>query len=69
MKARLKAFSEHLRPEQIWVNPDCGLKTRNWDEVLPALGNMAEAARQVRAELEAVAEPHWHRTEAYEQPR
>ncbi|TDI86188.1 MAG: 5-methyltetrahydropteroyltriglutamate--homocysteine S-methyltransferase [Chloroflexi bacterium] len=59
VKARLKAFSENLRPEQIWVNPDCGLKTRNWDEVLPALGNMAEAARQVRAESEAVAEPSW----------
>ncbi len=52
VKARLKAFSEHLQPEQIWVNPDCGLKTRNWDEVLPALGAMAEAARQAREELE-----------------
>jgi 5-methyltetrahydropteroyltriglutamate--homocysteine methyltransferase len=59
VKARLKAFSEHLNPEQIWVNPDCGLKTRNWDEVLPALGAMAEAARQARKELETstVAEP------------
>ncbi|GMR09245.1 MAG: 5-methyltetrahydropteroyltriglutamate--homocysteine S-methyltransferase [Anaerolineae bacterium] len=57
VKARLRAFSEHLRPEQIWVNPDCGLKTRNWDEVLPALGNMAQAARQAREELETVAEP------------
>jgi len=52
VKARLMAFSEHLNPEQIWVNPDCGLKTRNWDEVLPALGNMAQAARQAREELE-----------------
>jgi 5-methyltetrahydropteroyltriglutamate--homocysteine methyltransferase len=57
VKARLRAFAEHLQPEQIWVNPDCGLKTRNWDEVLPALGNMAEAARQAREELEGVAEP------------
>ncbi len=59
VKARLKAFSEHLNPEQIWINPDCGLKTRNWDEVLPALGAMAEAARQARKELETstVAEP------------
>ncbi|MFQ5943702.1 MAG: 5-methyltetrahydropteroyltriglutamate--homocysteine S-methyltransferase [Anaerolineales bacterium] len=57
VKARLKAFSEHFQPEQIWVNPDCGLKTRNWDEVLPALGNMAEAAKQGRQELEPVAEP------------
>ncbi len=59
VKARLKAFAEHLQPEQIWVNPDCGLKTRNWDEVLPALRAMAEAARQARKELETteVVEP------------
>ena len=57
VKARLKAFSEHLNPDQIWVNPDCGLKTRSWDEVLPALGNMAQAARQAREELEGIPEP------------
>ena len=33
---------------QIWVNPDCGLKTRRWEEVKPALINMVQAARQVR---------------------
>jgi 5-methyltetrahydropteroyltriglutamate--homocysteine methyltransferase len=33
---------------QIWVNPDCGLKTRRWEEVQPALINMVQAARQVR---------------------
>ena len=32
----------------IWVNPDCGLKTRRWEEVKPALKAMVEAARQVR---------------------
>ena len=36
---------------RIWVNPDCGLKTRRWEEVVPALRNMVEAARQVRAEI------------------
>jgi len=40
-----------FRPEQLWVNPDCGLKTRRWDEVRPALTNMVLAARQLRAEL------------------
>jgi 5-methyltetrahydropteroyltriglutamate--homocysteine methyltransferase len=40
-----------LRPEQIWVNPDCGLKTRTWDEVEPSLANMVEAAKQLREEL------------------
>jgi len=39
---------ERLAPEQIWINPDCGLKTRKWDEVLPALKNMVEAAKKMR---------------------
>lgn len=39
---------DRLSPEQIWVNPDCGLKTRRWDEVKPALANMVEAARRLR---------------------
>jgi 5-methyltetrahydropteroyltriglutamate--homocysteine methyltransferase len=40
-----------LRPEQIWVNPDCGLKTRTWDEADPSLRNMVQAAKQLREEL------------------
>ena len=44
----LKA-KERLSPDQIWVNPDCGLKTRRWEEVKPALVNMVEAARKLRA--------------------
>jgi 5-methyltetrahydropteroyltriglutamate--homocysteine methyltransferase len=39
-----------LQPEQLWVNPDCGLKTRNWSEVEPALKAMTAAARQLRAD-------------------
>ncbi|MCS6949636.1 MAG: 5-methyltetrahydropteroyltriglutamate--homocysteine S-methyltransferase [bacterium] len=35
--------------EQFWVNPDCGLKTRRWEEVLPALRNMVLAAHNLRA--------------------
>ncbi len=37
-----------LSPEQLWVNPDCGLKTRGWAEVEPALRNLVDAARIVR---------------------
>jgi 5-methyltetrahydropteroyltriglutamate--homocysteine methyltransferase len=37
---------------QIWVNPDCGLKTRNWEEVRPALENMVAAARAFRDVLD-----------------
>jgi 5-methyltetrahydropteroyltriglutamate--homocysteine methyltransferase len=41
-----------LAPEQVWVNPDCGLKTRGWSEVKAALENLVKAAKLVRAELE-----------------
>jgi 5-methyltetrahydropteroyltriglutamate--homocysteine methyltransferase len=44
----LALASKTLAPEQIWVNPDCGLKTRNWDEVRPALENMVRAAAFAR---------------------
>jgi 5-methyltetrahydropteroyltriglutamate--homocysteine methyltransferase len=45
----LRKARERLAPEQIWVNPDCGLKTRRWDEVRPALANMVAAAARARA--------------------
>jgi 5-methyltetrahydropteroyltriglutamate--homocysteine methyltransferase len=44
-----------LQPGQLWVNPDCGLKTRNWAEVEPALRHMVEAARQLRAGITSPA--------------
>jgi 5-methyltetrahydropteroyltriglutamate--homocysteine methyltransferase len=43
----LKA-AEILSPEQLWVNPDCGLKTRRPEEAWPSLVNMVEAARRMR---------------------
>ncbi|GAB3673889.1 5-methyltetrahydropteroyltriglutamate--homocysteine S-methyltransferase [Salinisphaera aquimarina] len=45
----LKKATEVLPPERIWVNPDCGLKTRGWAEVEPALRHMVDAARELRA--------------------
>ena len=36
---------------QLWINPDCGLKTRRWEEVIPSLKNMIQAVKTVRAEL------------------
>ncbi len=44
----LTKAAERLSPDQLWVNPDCGLKTRKWEEVRPALINMVAAARQLR---------------------
>ncbi len=40
--------SQSISPHHLWVNPDCGLKTRSWDEVIPALSNMVKAANQLR---------------------
>jgi 5-methyltetrahydropteroyltriglutamate--homocysteine methyltransferase len=42
---------EVIPAEQLWVNPDCGLKTRTWEEVIPALENMTAAAQEIRSEL------------------
>lgn len=44
----LQLARERLVDGQIWINPDCGLKTRKWEEVRPALVNTVEAARQFR---------------------
>ncbi|PHK93011.1 5-methyltetrahydropteroyltriglutamate--homocysteine S-methyltransferase [Pseudoroseomonas rhizosphaerae] len=49
MAALLEAARARLAPEQIWVNPDCGLKTRKWPETRAALANMVAAAKQARA--------------------
>ncbi|HXL09824.1 MAG TPA: 5-methyltetrahydropteroyltriglutamate--homocysteine S-methyltransferase [Gemmatimonadales bacterium] len=46
--AALKRMQGVLHDRQIWVNPDCGLKTRGWEETLAALRNMVQAARQLR---------------------
>ncbi len=52
MKNLLQKAKEVLRPTQIWVNPDCGLKTRGWEEVRPALQEMVLAAQELRQETE-----------------
>ncbi|MDO8801734.1 5-methyltetrahydropteroyltriglutamate--homocysteine S-methyltransferase [Phenylobacterium sp.] len=44
----LRAAQSRLSIGQLWVNPDCGLKTRKWPETRAALVNMVQAARQVR---------------------
>lgn len=45
----MKKAAERIPAERLWVNPDCGLKTRQWAEVTPALSNMVEAAKILRA--------------------
>lgn len=48
MVALLKQARDRIDADQLWVNPDCGLKTRNWQEVRPALRNMVQAAQTLR---------------------
>ncbi|KAK1773595.1 cobalamin-independent synthase [Copromyces sp. CBS 386.78] len=47
-KQRIEEMLAYLKPEQLWINPDCGLKTRKWDEVKGALSHMVEAAKYFR---------------------
>ncbi|MEO0014239.1 MAG: hypothetical protein RLZZ535_2628 [Cyanobacteriota bacterium] len=51
----LRKCSQYLPPEKIWVNPDCGLKTRRWSEVIPATRNLVNAAIALRQEIESTA--------------
>jgi len=53
----LDRAAEVIPLERLWVNPDCGLKTRDWRETVAALTNMVEAARQRRALAESGGEP------------
>ncbi len=45
----MQKAGERIPAERLWVNPDCGLKTRQWDEVIPALTNMVSAAKKLRS--------------------
>ncbi|MDK2862004.1 MAG: 5-methyltetrahydropteroyltriglutamate--homocysteine methyltransferase [Thermodesulfobacterium sp.] len=51
MKAIVKRALKILPKELLWINPDCGLKTRKWEEVIPALKNMVEVAQELRQEV------------------
>jgi 5-methyltetrahydropteroyltriglutamate--homocysteine methyltransferase len=53
VEALIEKALQVLDTEQLWVNPDCGLKTRRWVEVKPALENMVEAARNLREPIAA----------------
>ncbi|AZF26357.1 5-methyltetrahydropteroyltriglutamate--homocysteine S-methyltransferase [Pseudomonas sp. R2-60-08W] len=47
----LRKAAKRIPTQRLWVNPDCGLKTRGWPETEAALIHMVTAARQLRAEL------------------
>jgi len=48
MEALLRKAAKRIPVERLWVNPDCGLKTRGWPETRQALANMVQAARNLR---------------------
>ena len=47
---RIQEMLAFLKPEQLWIDPDCGLKTRQWKETKAALVNMVNAAKSFRAQ-------------------
>ena len=55
MVALLEKAAARIPAERLWVNPDCGLKTRGWAETLAALANMVAAAQQLRGKTRAAA--------------
>ena len=51
IKAMLRRMARKLPIQHLWVNPDCGLKTRGWPETEAALQQMVAAATQLRREM------------------
>lgn len=51
IEKRIQEMLGILDKSQLWVNPDCGLKTRRWEEVLPALTHLVQAAKKLRQSL------------------
>jgi 5-methyltetrahydropteroyltriglutamate--homocysteine methyltransferase len=50
---RIAEMLQYLKPEQLWIDPDCGLKTRQWKETKAALTNMVNAAKTFRSQYVA----------------
>jgi len=48
IKVRIEEMLQYLKPDQLWIDPDCGLKTRQWSETKAALTNMVNAAKFYR---------------------
>lgn len=51
MKVVIEGALQSIPAERLWINPDCGLKTRNWIETRAALTQMVQAAQELRAQL------------------
>ncbi|WP_299793485.1 5-methyltetrahydropteroyltriglutamate--homocysteine S-methyltransferase [uncultured Shewanella sp.] len=51
MVTLIEKAADKIPVRQLWVNPDCGLKTRTWEEVEPALQNLVQATKELRRRL------------------
>lgn len=57
MEALISRAAQMVPVERLWINPDCGLKTRQWEQVVPALRNMVNAARSFRQRQNGMKKP------------
>lgn len=55
IKDRIEEMLQYLKPDQLWIDPDCGLKTRQWTETKAALTNMVNAAKFYREKYSKVS--------------
>jgi len=53
IKGKIEEMLQYLRADQLWIDPDCGLKTRQWTETIAALKNMVTAAKYFREKIVA----------------
>ena len=51
LEHQIKMLIKVIPAERLWINPDCGLKTRKWEEVKPSLKNMVDAVMEIRKTL------------------
>jgi 5-methyltetrahydropteroyltriglutamate--homocysteine methyltransferase len=57
VEQRIRQALRYFRPDQIFPDPDCGLKTRTWEEAKAKMAVIVEAAKRVRSEIEAQGGP------------
>ena len=55
IRNRIQEMLQYLKPEQLWIDPDCGLKTRQWTETKAAVTNMVNAAKHFRQQQTVTA--------------
>ena len=58
IEALIEKAAQVVPIERLWINPDCGLKTRQWKEVQPALEHMVNAVRAFREKQNETSSSH-----------